>query len=138
MVKNAIAHLLSQCSDHKNDKTDIKHLCDEMLLHTPQKLSILFTPKYHYELAGKGIEYSSGTSKRLFCRKPLSDKKAYADFIKLVHLCIAYISIEMFVISPHRLTHICWTTNIKQWKIKREKRSEKMTMMFINQTLGKR
>eukprot|EP00429_Kryptoperidinium_foliaceum_P042250 CAMPEP_0176121934 /NCGR_PEP_ID=MMETSP0120_2-20121206/61393_1 /TAXON_ID=160619 /ORGANISM="Kryptoperidinium foliaceum, Strain CCMP 1326" /LENGTH=95 /DNA_ID=CAMNT_0017456519 /DNA_START=685 /DNA_END=968 /DNA_ORIENTATION=+ len=50
-------------------------------------VSVDFTPKFHAELAGEGIEYSWGFSKGLYRRQPLERKKKRAQFRKLVDEC---------------------------------------------------
>ena len=42
-------------------------------------------PKFHAELAGKGVEYSWGIAKGMYRRKPLISKKSKESFKKLVH-----------------------------------------------------
>jgi hypothetical protein len=44
---------------------------------------------YHAEYAGKGIEYSWGASKAVYCRHPLASKKGKDNFDKLVAKCIS-------------------------------------------------
>ena len=41
---------------------------------------IWFTPKYHCEIAGEGVEYMWGYCKRLFRRVPLAKRRKKADF----------------------------------------------------------
>lgn len=41
-------------------------------------------PKFHCELAGEGLEYSWGASKRIYCRNPLGAKRSVVNFEKLV------------------------------------------------------
>ena len=59
----SLTHLISQCDDFKNEITDLEHLCIEVSKDSLNKSYILFTPKFHCELAGEGIEYSWGASK---------------------------------------------------------------------------
>ena len=86
---------MSKCTDFKDKKTDIDQLCDEISLMLIPNSTILFTPKYHCELAGDGIEYSWGASKRIYCRKPLSEKKQSLHFKGLVKLCVKSVCIHM-------------------------------------------
>ena len=55
-----LSYLLSNCSDFKTQKTDVEQLCDEINHNINSNTSILFSPKFHCELAGEGIEYSWG------------------------------------------------------------------------------
>jgi hypothetical protein len=58
----ALSYLLQQCTDFKNEKSNLEHLAAE-LSRRDKTISILFTPKYHCELAGEGIEYCWGAAK---------------------------------------------------------------------------
>ena len=62
----SLSYLLSQCEDFKNEKKDIEYLCKEMGINSLCCIGILFTPKFHCELAGEGIEYSWGAAKRFY------------------------------------------------------------------------
>ena len=52
-------------------------------------VKIDFAPKFHAELAGKGIEYSWGYSKGKYRREPLKLKKGRRNFVKLVKECLS-------------------------------------------------
>ena len=49
--------------------------------------SVAFTPKFHAELAGEGIEYSWGCAKGIYRRKPFAQKKKRQSFLKPVSEC---------------------------------------------------
>lgn len=55
-----------------------------------------FTPKYHCELAGEGIEYAWGFMKGRYCRIPLRQKKRKEDFESCVKKVVSYeeVSVE--------------------------------------------
>ena len=90
-----MTYLLSNCSDFKQQKTDIEQLCDELCFNKDYNMFILFTPKYHCELAGEGIEYTWGASKRYYRKEPLAMKKQSKDFKLLVTTCIEKIDVAM-------------------------------------------
>lgn len=69
--KYSLSYLLSECADFKNEISDIEHLARDISNDLQINVNILFTPKFHCELAGKGIEYSWGAAKRLYRRHPL-------------------------------------------------------------------
>jgi hypothetical protein len=52
----ALSYLLQQCTNFKDEKSDLEHLATE-LSEWDTTISILFTPKYHCKLEGEGIEY---------------------------------------------------------------------------------
>lgn len=47
-----------------------------------------FTPKFHSEMAGEGVEYSWVHEKGNYWRKSLSKKRTRAGFVTLVHECL--------------------------------------------------
>ncbi|KAG7342342.1 hypothetical protein IV203_007435 [Nitzschia inconspicua] len=51
------------------------------------KVQVMFTPKFHAEMAGEGIEYSWGFAKGSYRRKPLQKKRKRSDFEDLVDEC---------------------------------------------------
>jgi hypothetical protein len=65
-----LTFLLSQCPDFANEISNLQHLAAE-LSDDACTVSIEFTPKCHCEIAGEGIEYAWGFSKKLQRRLPL-------------------------------------------------------------------
>ena len=57
--------------------------------------SILFTPKFHCELAGEGIEYSWGAAKHFYHKQSLEYKKTLQKFINLVKTSVKRVNIQM-------------------------------------------
>ena len=52
-----LTYLLNKCFDFNNEKCDLEHLCDRLSERNSNSCSVIFTPKFHCELAGEGIEY---------------------------------------------------------------------------------
>jgi hypothetical protein len=48
------------------------------------------TPKCHCEMAGEGIEYSSGCAKNAYSTKPISDKGVNETNRSTVRTCISW------------------------------------------------
>jgi hypothetical protein len=69
----ALSYLLQQCADFKDEKSDLEHLATD-LSGRDTTISILFTPKYHCELAGEGIIYCWGAAKGMYQKLPLNKK----------------------------------------------------------------
>jgi hypothetical protein len=90
----ALSYLLQQCTDFKDEKSDLEHLATE-LSGRHKTISILFTPKYHCKLAGEGIEYCWGAAKRMYRKLPLIKKKSWESFRKSVAVCLSKVNIEM-------------------------------------------
>ena len=65
----SLTKLLSKCSDL------IEQMYEEITSRNDYSANILFIPKYHCELASKGIEYSCGASKRIHRKEPLHKKR---------------------------------------------------------------
>jgi hypothetical protein len=67
-------------------------------------ISLLFTPKYHCELVGEGIEYCWGAAKRMYQKLPrLNENKSWESFRKSVAVCLSQVNIEMlhaWLLSP--------------------------------------
>ena len=59
------------------------------------KVDIVFTPNFHCEIAGEGIEYSWGASKRWYRRKPLRVKRTTKEFRELVSNCVKRVDVNM-------------------------------------------
>ena len=74
--------------------TDIEYLAKELSTATCN-CSILFTPKFHCELAGEGIEYSWGASKRYYRRISLKNKKSFSDFVDSIRKSLYRVNIDM-------------------------------------------
>jgi len=72
-------HLLSQCKEFKNEQSQLEKI------GAKYGYEIWFTPKYHCELAGEGIEYIWGYMKWIYCRikkEKKSTKKMFEDCVK--------------------------------------------------------
>jgi hypothetical protein len=61
-LQYVLTYLLSRCKDFKEEMCDLEYLAKE-LGGRDATITILFTPKYHCELAGEGIEYCWGATK---------------------------------------------------------------------------
>lgn len=72
----SLSALLMKYTDFRTKVTDLEHL-GKGISTIDHSSSILFTPKFHYELAIEGIKYSWGASKRCYRKQSLSKKKSY-------------------------------------------------------------
>ena len=114
-----LAYLLSQCKDYIEQKTDLEQLCDEISADIPNFVSVLFTPKSHCELAGKGIEYSWGASKRYYRRQSITMKRSTLNFEKLVKNSVNKVSTMMCRRFPESRGGICLDISTSNCKEKR-------------------
>ena len=90
----SLSHLLSCCPDFIYQQSDLEELASELSVLGNNVGSVLFTPKFHCELAGEGIEYSWGMSKRMYRKKPIAEKRSVANFERLVTLSLSQVSID--------------------------------------------
>jgi hypothetical protein len=67
------------CDDFRNEKAHLQVLADHAI-----GILVDFTPKFHAEMAGEGVEYSWAYSKSCYRRSPLQKKKSRASFRDLV------------------------------------------------------
>lgn len=73
--------MLRQCEDFVNEITAMEELCN-LLSTSSSNVIILFSPKYHCELAGCGVELAWGFAKRYYRRKMIfKEKKNFKDSV---------------------------------------------------------
>jgi hypothetical protein len=88
-----LRYLLSQCSDFKCEVTALEDLAAR-LSTASSTVRIKYTPKYHCEIAGEGIEYAWGLSKRFYRALPLTRKRGIANFRRSVRESVDAVTIE--------------------------------------------
>ena len=72
-----LSYLLSQRADYKAEVTQLEWVVAEQSTNRPNSVSIVFSPKYHCEIAGEGIEMCWGFLKKYYRRKfDVGQKKA--------------------------------------------------------------
>ncbi|KAG7367752.1 hypothetical protein IV203_030423 [Nitzschia inconspicua] len=79
--EKSLRSIVGQCTDFQNELTHLQVMANEL------KVQVMFTPKFHAEMAGEGIEYSWGFAKGSYRRKPLQKKRKRVDFEDLVDEC---------------------------------------------------
>lgn len=82
LESSSLQALMGQCTDFKEEETALQFLGKQL------GLRVLFTPKFHCEFAGEGIEYNWAHAKAKMRVTPLREKKGRANFIALVMKCI--------------------------------------------------
>jgi len=85
-------HLLSQCKDFKNGQSQLEKI------GAKYGYEIWFTPKYHCELAGEGIEYMRGYVKwiyRCIKKEKNSTKRMFEDCVKQI--------VNVYMVSAKRI-----------------------------------
>jgi hypothetical protein len=73
--KYSLRDLMASCKDFREEKTFIQHVASKY------NIEIIYTPKYHAEIAGCGIEYIWGAAKAKYRSMPLKDKDKRDKFI---------------------------------------------------------
>ena len=85
--------LMMNCADFKEEKSAMEVLLDELSLKSlnNQKINLLVSPKYHCELAGEGVEYCWGLSKKYFRNEGFEKKNTKSKFEQVVRKAIEYV-----------------------------------------------
>jgi hypothetical protein len=91
--KYSLVHLMTECADFKNEKSAMEKLLEDLSFGQEFTVSLMATPKYHCELAGEGIEYSWGLSKKKYRRQPYADKKGKSAFKELLVKCLKLVNV---------------------------------------------
>jgi hypothetical protein len=78
-LQYCLCHVINECADFKNEVTAMQELAKEMSDDTTS-FEVLYTPKYHCEIAGEGIEYSWGLSKKEYQSLHWNKKKGLTTF----------------------------------------------------------
>ena len=85
--------LMMNCADFKEEKSAMEVLLDDLSSKSlnNQKINLLVSPKYHCELAGEGVEYCWGLSKKYFRNEALEKKNTKRKFEQVVRKAIEYV-----------------------------------------------
>jgi hypothetical protein len=86
-------HILSNCSDFRDEITAMEDLCKNLSTDNC-KVSILYTPKYHCEIAGEGIEYAWGLSKKYYRNLEYAKKRGIVNFRRSIRESIDFVSVD--------------------------------------------
>ena len=79
---SSLRALMGKCTDFLEEETALQYLGSQL------GLRVLFTPKFHCEIAGEGIEYNWAHAKAKMKVTPIRDKKGRSQFMSLVRKCI--------------------------------------------------
>ena len=93
--KYSLSHILSHCSDFTDQLSDLEELAIELGSVIDVNMTVLFTPKFHCELVGEGIEYSWGASTRMYRCQHIHLEISTANFEKLTTQLLSYITKDM-------------------------------------------
>ena len=91
--------LMMNCADFKEEKSAMEVLLQDLSNKSSnnQSIKLLVSPKYHCELAGEGVEYCWGLSKRFFRNQGLEKKNTKKKFEDIVRQSIEYVKKEHVV-----------------------------------------
>jgi hypothetical protein len=89
-------------------------------------ISILFTPKYHCELAGEGIEYCWGATKQIFRKLPLKKKSLGIPSRPVLESASARSTSTCAGDSQQRHEATCLAIITKPWKLKTEEKKSRV------------
>jgi hypothetical protein len=107
--------MLAKCEDFATEITHLEHTVMQISDKCEDGINIVFSPKFHCEPAGLGIEYGWGLSKRYYrCMITLGDKKK--DFKGSVRLALEQVTKEharcfcykthRYALTDNNLTHV--------------------------------
>ena len=77
----SLKELVSNLPDFKNETTLLQFRAEQL------NVTVNCSPKYHPEIAGKGIEYCWGLGKNTYRRKSIKDKRTKSKYLELVAQC---------------------------------------------------
>ena len=77
-TSSSLRCLMGRCRDFQEEETALQHLGVRL------GLTVDFTPKFHAELAGEGVEYCWAHAKGYYRRMPLAQKRGRENFKTLV------------------------------------------------------
>jgi hypothetical protein len=100
---------------------DLEYLAKE-LGGRDATISILFTPKYHCELAGEDIEYCWGAMKRIFRKLPLKKMSLWIPSRPVLESASARSTSTCADDSQQRHEATCLAIITKPWKLKMEEK----------------
>jgi hypothetical protein len=100
---------------------DLEYLAKE-LGGRDATISILFTPKYHCELAGEDIEYCWGAMKRIFRKLPLKKMSLWIPSRPVLESASARSTSTCADDSQQRHEATCLAIITKPWKLKIEEK----------------
>ena len=90
----SLHHILSNARDFATEKSDLKHICTD-LSTSNSTTTVIFTPKFHCEIAGEGIEYIWAISKKYYRRIPYNQKRSFQQFVTSVKSSLSKVTIHM-------------------------------------------
>jgi hypothetical protein len=125
-LQYVLTYLLSQCKDFKEEMCDLEFLAKE-LGGRDATISILFTSKYHCELAGEAIqEYCWGAAKRIFRKLPVKKKSLGIPSRPVLESASARSTSTCANDSQQRHEATCLAVITKPWKLKTEEKKSRV------------
>jgi predicted transcriptional regulator len=79
----SLKYVMASCQDFAEELTALQHVGQDL------GVTVHITPKFHAEMAGKGIEYSWAVCKSVYRKMPLDSKRGKELFKALVNECIS-------------------------------------------------
>ena len=86
--------LMKRCSNFANKKSAMEHLFAQLSEKAEANLKMITSPKYHCKLAGEGVEYAWGFTKRNFRNLSLNEKNIKEKFNKAARSLVELVSIQ--------------------------------------------
>ena len=96
---------MANCQDFSEEPSAMQSLFLHLSQQSESNIVLLTSPKYHCEIAGEGIEYDWGLTKKKYRNIPLSEKNSKEKFSKCVKQCIKHVTkahVRLFSGKCHR------------------------------------
>jgi len=122
--------LLADCEDFKTELTALEDL-SQKLTTAFYDITLTFTPKYHCEIAGKGIELCWGLIKKYYRRNFLAQQKKN-DFEACVYESFEQITPDLCRKFDNRIFR--YLTAYKHYEDKTDEQSYKLIEKFVNKS----
>ena len=88
---------MGRCLDFSEEQSAMEVLLSELSQKGEVDVQLLTSPKYHCELAGEGVEYSWGLSKRFYRSISIERKRTKEAFEKCVRDSVKYVRKEHII-----------------------------------------
>ena len=114
-----LRHLLKSCTDFSNETSALEYLAEQLSSRSDVTHQVLFTTKYHCEIAGEGAEYAWAFIKHHFRNLPFESKQGKDNFFASVNVAVNKVSeqlIRRFSSRARRymLTYLHFSETINQ------------------------
>jgi hypothetical protein len=88
-----LRYLMETRSDFASEESDLQHLGRE-LSSNDCCVNVTFSTKYHCEIAGEGVEYDWGFTKKIMRRVPLENRRSFGGFLTCLRKALTNMTLD--------------------------------------------